>query len=543
MQSLPGNAFAIQPGNALAVEERGSLRSLAESTFRYRRLWAWVVLAILALTGLYILFAPRRYMSEMEILVQNKRGDQQITPNRESGVITINDVTEEQINSEIEMLRSRALADLVVDPYWEKRDKTKLSYSQLEAHDKAVQYFEKHLFTEMVRKSNVIHVTYTASDPKTATDTLNRLLSAFLMKQREIAQPPGTAQFFAAKAADFKKQLDQAQQDLATYQQQHQIVSLPDTEQNIDREINEAQTDLRSTDAQISEVTQRIANQTSQLKRIPTRQSTLERTIPNDYSVERLNTMLAELRNRRTDLMTKFTSQDPLVQDINKQISETETELAKAKQLNSHEQSTDVNPVWQTVSGMIIQDDTARKALQARHEALNKQITDLRSGLGDVETSTVAFNTLKQKVDDLQNDYQLYTQKHDEAMVADAMNESRLLNVAIEQNPTFSIIPARPKPVLDAVLGGFTAIFLASFMVFFAEMGRGTIATAGEIEKISRFPVLATVPFDRSLGSGRSGGHLGESAPVFVGLASTSAGDERRARTALMRLRKESEAL
>ena len=131
MQSLPGNA--------LAIEERGNLRSVAESTFRYRRLWAWMVLAILAMTGLYILVAPRKYMSDMEILVQNKRGDQQITPNRETGVVTINDVTEEQINSEIELLRSRALADLVVDPNWEKRDKTKLSYSELKAHDKAVE--------------------------------------------------------------------------------------------------------------------------------------------------------------------------------------------------------------------------------------------------------------------------------------------------------------------------------------------------------------------------------------------------------------------
>ena len=100
-----------------------------------------------------------------------------------------------------------------------------------------------------------------------------------------------------------------------------------------------------------------------------------------------------------------------------------------------------------------------------------------------LEGSTVAFTTLRQKVTDLESNYQLYTQKTDEAQMADAMNENRLLNVAVQQNPTYSVVPFRPKPVVDAVLGGFTAIFLASFMVFFAEVGRDTIANSAELER------------------------------------------------------------
>jgi protein tyrosine kinase modulator len=536
MHSLPGD-------QQLVTQDSGSLRQIVEAAFRHRKLWFLITLIVFSASAAYTLLRPRQYQSEMDILVQNTRGDEQITPNRVNGEIAVNGVTEEQINSEIQMLQSTSLANLVVDPQWNNHAIGSLSRDQFQTHDKAVNNFEKHLSVELIRKSNVIHVTYIASDPKAATDALNGLLAAFLAKQREIAQPPGTAKFFADEAARYKTDLDQAQQQLAEYQQQHQIVTLGDSEQNSDREINDAETDLRATDAQISELTQQLGMETRQLKSVPTRQMTQQRIIPNDYSVERLNTMLAELENQRTSLLTKFTPEDRLVQEVDKKIADTKDALANAKQMTSRETSSDVNPVWQTVTGSIIQGESQRQALRAKESALKQQIASLRSNLSDVEGSTVAFTTLKQKVTDLENNYQLYTQKADEAKMADAMNENRLLNVAVQQNPTYTVVPFRPKPVVDTVLGGFTAIFLASFMVFFAEVGRDTIANANELERVSRFPVLVTVPLELARGDDGSES-ISDSAPVFVGMGSSREPvRERRAVPALVKFQKERHAL
>lgn len=509
MQSLPGSTPEIR------IQESSSLRPIVAAGFRFRRLWLAVVLGVVAITVAYILLAPRSYRSEMDILVQNKRGDEQITPSRINGEITINGVTEEQINSEIQLLLSRGLANQVVDPSWNAAAEAKMTREQLKAHDKSVAQFEKHLSVSMVRKSNVIEVAFIASNPATATEMLNRLLAAFMKKQQDIAQPPGTAEFFAAQATNYKHQLDQAQQQLAEYQQQNKIVTLSDSEESLDREINDEQTDLRTTDAQISALSQQLTSQTAHLHSLPSRQMTQIRTIPNDYSIERLNTMLAQLENQRTSLMTKFTSSDRLVQEIDKQIGDTKAALAKAKLMTSQEHDTDVNPVWQSVTGSIIQNETEREALKAKRVALAKQVADLQGQLSGVENSTVAFDSLRQKVADLQNNYQLYTQKRDEAQIADAMNASRLLNVAVAQSPTFSVTPYRPKPITDTVLGTFTALFFASFLVFFAETGRNTFANASEVEKALRGPVLAEVPLEH--GMMRTGRNL-EFVPVFVGM-------------------------
>lgn len=535
MQSLPGSTAAIQVHQ---VQESSSLRPIVAAGFRFHRLWFLVVLGVVAVTALYILLMPRRYRSEMDILVQNKRGDEQITPSRINGEITVNGVTEEQINSEIQILSSPGLAREVLVPGWNSQTEASMTPEQLRALDKAVTKFEKHLTVTMVRKSNVIEVAYIASDPHTATDTLNRLLSAFLKKQQEIAQPPGTAKFFADQAANYKQQLDQAQQQLAEYQQQNKIVTLSDSEENLDREINDAKTDLRATDAQISALSQQLSSQTRHLQSIPSRQMTEVRTIPNEYSVEQLNTMLAQLENQRTSLMTKFTSNDRLVQEVDKQISDTRKALANAESMKSQEHDTDVNPIWQTVTGSIIQNETEREALKAKHNALTQQVGALQGQLSGVEGSTVSFETLRQKVADLQNNYQLYTQKRDEAEIADGMNASRLLNVAVAQNPTYNVVPYRPKPLLDSVLGTFTALFFASFLVFFAEVGRNTFASSGEVERGIRGPVLAEVPLVHS--GSRAQRHL-EFVPVFVGLPNSDApkDEERGPWPALVRSQKE----
>jgi uncharacterized protein involved in exopolysaccharide biosynthesis len=499
-------------------------------------------LGILIITLTYILLVPRRYRSEMDILVQNKRGDEQITPSRINGEITINGVTEEQVNSEIQLLISRGLADEVVDPRWASHSETGRTSDQLKAHDKAVKDFEKHLSVGMVRKSNVIHVTYVASNPGGATDTLNRLLAAFLKKQQEIAQPPGTSKFFASQAADYKKQLDQAQQQLAEFQQQNKIVSLTNSEQSLDRELDDAKSDLRTTDAQISELTQQLGSQTSHLHTIPPRQMTQVRTIPNGYSIERLNTMLAELENKRTSLLTKFTQNDRLVQEVDHQIADTKAALANAQQMTSQEHDTDINPVWQSVTGSIIQNETQREALKAKRATLAKQIGTLQGQLSNVEGSTVSFNTLQQKVTDLQNNYQLYAQKSDEAQIADSMNANRLLNVAVAQDPTYSTTAYRPKPLTDLVLGAFTALFFACFLVFFAEMGRNTFSSAMEVERYLQFPVLAEI----RLIPGRIRAEKNKDfAPVFFGMTSggTSSNEEKSPAAKLVPYRREPHVL
>ena len=52
---------------------------------------------------------------------------------------------------------------------------------------------------------------------------------------------------------------------------------------------------------------------------------------------------------------------------------------------------------------------------------------------------------------------------------------------------------------MNALLGGVSGLFFGFCVVYFAEVGRKTIATPRELDAVSRYPVLATVPLMEAL--------------------------------------------
>ncbi|SNT06492.1 Uncharacterized protein involved in exopolysaccharide biosynthesis [Granulicella rosea] len=470
-------------------------RAVVEAVFRHRRAIEWTAGAVMAVTLLYVLFCPRAYQSEMNILVRNARPDYLLSPERNTNNTAPPEVTEEKINSEIEVLKSKDVADAVVDPNWPSKPLAERTPSEIKAHEKAVLSYGKHLAVEALRKSNVIHVSFTASSPAVATETVNRLLGAFLAKQREIERSTGASRFFDTEAQRYKSELDEAQRQLAGYQQANQMVSLTDKENTLQQQITGLEEAVRSTQVQIDEATNRLANGNGQLKSMPSRMSTTERSIPNTYSVEQLTTLLANLQNQRTALLVKFLPTDRLVEELNKQIADTKAALQTATDAKGAENTTDVNPVYQQVKSSVTATSTELRALRGRLVDQTAQLDRLKATLVNIEGSTVDYTTLQAKVTELQGNYQLYSQKRNEAEIADAMDQQNLVNVAVAERPTYQAKAYRPEPLLNLALGTFTAIFLAACVAFFAEMGRDTVAAPYELEMLTRIPVLATVPF------------------------------------------------
>ena len=60
----------------------------------------------------------------------------------------------------------------------------------------------------------------------------------------------------------------------------------------------------------MKDITERITKLEQQLGALPARIATQSRALPNQYSIERLSTMLVELRNKRTQLLTKLRPDD-----------------------------------------------------------------------------------------------------------------------------------------------------------------------------------------------------------------------------------------
>ncbi len=471
-----------------------TLRAMVEAVFRHGSMFAATAGSIFLIAVLVTLFTPRTYLSEMDVLVRNQRPDYLLTPERSTGQVQQTEVTEEGINSEVEVLKSRDLADEVLDPRWLTEPLASHTDREIRAHETSVTKFEKNLNVEPVRKSNVIRATYLARSPREAAETLQRLLAAFLEKQRDIERSPGASAFFASEADRYKRELDDAERQLADFQQSRGIVSLSAREATFEGQINALEDQMRSTQVQLTDTGDRVASDLRQLASTTPRQPTMQRSIPNTEAISQLSAALNTYQNRRTELLQRYQPTDRLVVEVNRQIADTSAALAAIRAGNSDESTTDVNPVYQQLKAALATSTADEDALRGRLADQTAQRDRLRRQLSGVEGATVDYGTLETRVTELQNNYQLYTQKKNEAAIADAMNQHQLLNVAVSEQPTFSARPYRPVVWLNLGMGLFAALFAGACVVFFAELGRETICAPYELEEISKAPVLATIP-------------------------------------------------
>ena len=109
MQQLP-----VSVSSSIATPRPPTLRDWAAIGFRHARLMAFCFLFIFGAAILVTLFTPRQYEAELKILVKGERADPVVTPEKEA-VMSRPDVTEQDVNSEVELLKSRDLLEKVLE--------------------------------------------------------------------------------------------------------------------------------------------------------------------------------------------------------------------------------------------------------------------------------------------------------------------------------------------------------------------------------------------------------------------------------------------
>jgi len=452
---------------------------------------------------LFIFGTHKKYGSEMVLLIQNARRNQPISTEPTAAVQPPTDVTEEQLNSQAQVLQSQDVFDEVVSPGWRDTPPQSRSEAALMEHLNATSFLAKHLEVTAAKKSHLISVELREHDPKTATDTLNRLLAVFLSKQRDLTRPRGASKFFAEEAEKYKTQWAAAQQKLSEYQQQQGLTSPADRETWLQQQLADAEMNLRNTDAQLAEMEKRLQGDKDELARVPSRQNTIQRTLPDTGYIDQMSSQLVQLQNQKSELLMKYKPGDRLVKQVEDQIASTEKALHEARSNHFGEVTTDVNPTWQSADQSYNTNRAAIPGMKARRAGLAASIATMQDQVNKAEAAETTFKSLQHDVSDAESNYQLYVQKRDAAQIADAMDTHELLNVAVVEYPTYSPTPVHPKPLIDTILAILSSFFIGAFAVFLAENGRRTFSTPYELEQVSKFPVLATVP-------------LGEAAPPAI---------------------------
>ena len=477
-----------------------SLRDGAAALFRRKGLVIFIFAAVVIGTAIVTFLLPNKYDSRMKILVKNQRVDVAITPEQTGGAsapMIENEVSENQINSEIELLTSKDLLTQIVNECGlANGEKGWLSRPAPQAVivEDAVNRLAKDLVITPVRKANVITVSYSSHSPQVAAAVLNKLGELYLEKHLKLNHPAGASDFFTQRADEYRTQLKQAEQQLTDFQQGNNLVVLSQQKDLTLQKTADAKTKLLESETALSEATNRIAKVEQQLAVLPKRVVTQSKQLPNQYSAERLNTMMVELQNRRTQLLTKFRPEDRLVREVDEQIRTTREALMKAEQKTAVEENTDLNPLRQSLETEFSRARLDQAGARARRDTLAGQLLQYEGALKKLEGDTTKHNDLQRQVKEAEDNYQLYAKKREEARIGDELDRQKITNVSIAESATAAQIPSSPNRPVNLVLGIVLAGFLSVGCVFTAEMLSDAVYTPRQLEALTGGNVLATVP-------------------------------------------------
>jgi uncharacterized protein involved in exopolysaccharide biosynthesis len=322
---------------------------------------------------------------------------------------------------------------------------------------------------------------------------LKSLADLYLDKHLKLHRPPGTHEFFQNQSSRLGEELQEAETSLSTFQEQNHFISLEQEKQlNLQKMADVRQRYLESVGA-VKDTTERIDKLQRQLSTVPMRVPTQSRSLPNQYSLERLSTMLVELRNRRTQLLTKFRPDDRLVREVDQQMKDTTAALQEAKSATSVESSSDINPLRQVLDTEMARARLDLAGQKARRDDLAQQIEQYQAVLSRLEQATNKHGDLARRVKESEDNYQLYARKEEEARITDELDQKKITNVALAETPIVQRAPVKPNRLLTLGLGIFLAFFVGVSAVFVAELFRDTVHTPRELELLAGIPVIATL--------------------------------------------------
>jgi uncharacterized protein involved in exopolysaccharide biosynthesis len=194
------------------------MRDLLAVLFRQRRLVLVSFVAVFLAIVLYGVIAPL-YQAEMKVLVRRGRLDPVVTPTPSQAEFEREGVTEEELNSEAELLHDDEILRTVVQNsglaaegrswFW-----TLIGDSQERQMARAVRRMSKRLTVEPVRKATLITVSYESSDPAQAAKVLHALASAYLARHQQVRRPSGEFGFFEQQVEQSRRSLQEAELQL-----------------------------------------------------------------------------------------------------------------------------------------------------------------------------------------------------------------------------------------------------------------------------------------------------------------------------------------
>lgn len=484
-------------------------RDFASAAFHHRRLVFWTFFLVMGATLLFVIFRRPLYRSQMTILINLERTDPVVTTDPNMVQKMVPGITEETINSEMELLKTRDLlrevviacrlhlvkdeSSLNLFKNWLRRFAGATETPQNVKIAKAVRKLQNDLAVELIPKSTLIRVSYSSPDPERSEKVLETLSDLYLKKHLAVRRPAGTFNFFKQEADRYHRQLEDAERNLENFARDNHVASVDAEKESTLKKLTELENTRHETEAAIKVTNERIRTLQFRLAEVPSRLTTQVRKA-SSLPPDQLQSTLLTLELKRTELEGLFQPDYPAVKEVEKQIVDAKAALAASQEREIVEKTTDRDPTHEWLRAELEKAKVDLVDFQSRAKATTAMIASYIGKARRLNDLDVRQADLARSVKLAENAYFIYQKKQEEARISDALDRQKILNVAIAEKPFFPVLPSTLPSSIVLLVGLVFASVISGCLAFGAERINPSFRTRQEVENFLGVSVVAAIP-------------------------------------------------
>src|SRR5262245_55965615 len=490
-----GGSGEVQVHGATAKEQ---LFEILHVVFKRWRLII-ALFFVVAISGLLAVLAREpRYMARAAVMIVSDRADTTIQPTDQDNLALLK-LNEAVVNSEVQVIRSRELIDQVVRGLaLAKAGGSVVNIANAaegrQSISQRAMLIRQRLMVTPIRNSNVIEIRFDATDPSIAAKVVNRVVDEYLNYHAIVHSPQGLAGFFDEQGGLMLQRLRRAETALSEFATREGIVAPAAELESAVNSVSGIETELRKRSAmrvgaeeQLRVVREQLDSQSEVTKR--------SQNLEVNPVVKQLRDHLVDREVDQVALLRKYTENDRHVRDNQTEINELNAKLSRAsveEPMSVTSETFAANPVYEQRLSVLLDLEAKLRENRARKVSLEEDMSRERRQLVALKQRALEFDHLDQEVQRHRAAVDLYTRRQQEAVIEDAMNKSRLVNVAVVERPGLPLERTDDSkvPLMLAIISGLAVSLGGAFGL---EYLNRTLRFEREVERYLGLPVIGSI--------------------------------------------------
>ena len=340
--------------------------------------------------------------------------------------------------------------------------------------------------------TNMLKIGFIGRDPQRAARLVNTITDVYIDHHNHVYQREGIRSFYARELEKRQQEVDVARDRLQAYLDETKITDVDQELQLMVEDVMKKDATLRAQRGKIAALERRMTEVERQLAETPEIVDYAQEYQANP-ALDLYRSRLADLQMKRADLVQRFLPGDRHVSDLDAEIAQLRTHMAREETRVQGKRTVRRNALYDELERRHSSLETAMADAKSRLPGREAGLEAAESRLAELRDHRYVIKGLERDLEQKQYAYDLYFKRGMEAAASEANPDLSMVSVSVVEHAQPPLEPENGL-LLPLALGLLGGLALATAMAVGVEFLNRRLRFEEEVEHYLELPVLAVIP-------------------------------------------------